>query len=172
MRDNFSDELHEHSDELHEHLNEWEQQILNVVDTYEDRVSQQSIISMSQYDLNCNELIQVRMPQSYDHSLLAAVLAVKYEKSLLIYTDTDHLISLDSKVDSLLKGEEQKFNKISMFEIYYAIIESNKNSIYLDRIRDKLINSKIIIVDNASKVPEMVKDFILSIATSQVVFLN
>ena len=73
-------------------------------------------------------------------------------------------------------GIQSNFQAVSAYEIFYAIQEQNRGipSQIFESLKDKFIKSKIIVVDDSCKMPDLVKDFILQVAkdTTTIVMLG
>jgi len=165
-------------------LRKWQEAVEDWFSEYDAYVGSEMMQSLQQYDINKKSSLNIKMADGAGHtfltSYLSSVLPLKHGTPpvVVIYFDVEHLKVIESAQKDICNSspsETISTNQIfmSVFELYYAINESahGVSSSNLQRIKTK-INGNVVIVDNASELPNNVRDFILTVATNAVVFLG
>ena len=144
----------------------------------EDRTKEESLLSLSDYDLNKATQIKIKLPVGSGHTFLTAYLSMDFD-SVIINTDVDHWQEIANYRKELDNGEPCSNSTIvSVFELFYAIHHANlvhqpvKLLSSIETLKKRISAQSLVIVDKASSIPTLVEDFILSVARGPVVFLD
>jgi hypothetical protein len=146
----------------------WQDDVFRAVLEHEDERSAEQYQGAPEWNVNKELAITVAMPSKQGHTFLANFIAAKQD-AILVYRDIKHLKAVTGNF-ALAPGSQT----VSMYEIFYALFKPDvqQPSPELAEMTKRIRTAKPVIVDEAGRVPQQVKDFILANAQGPIVFLG
>jgi hypothetical protein len=159
-------------------LKDWQKVIIDCVNGHETLVGSQNFQSLSDYDINRQTSLRIKLPKGIGHTTLTAYIANKYP-SLVVYLDAKHLKEIED-IGSLWNVKHNKDTEtISIYELlYFQNQNASVRTIYrnnLEDIKKKFNNKQVVVVDATSTMPiylEGLEDIIWPLAKGIVILLG
>ena len=148
-------------------LRGWQSDVVNMIQEHESIRGEERYQGVTDWSINKDLAIQVAMPKGSGHTFLANYIASNIP-SIIVYKD----------MANYREFSEMPFHNdsetASMYEIYFAIHNHNTQGPAQDllEMNKKMATQKVIVVDNALRLPISVKDYIFSIAQGPIVLLG
>jgi hypothetical protein len=149
-------------------LSGWQDDIVKMVDEHESVRDDDRYQGVPELAVNKEISITVILPRGSGHTFLANYLAASYP-SVLVYGNRANLIEITEHFELHPESEI-----ISMYEIFYALYKPDIHlpSQEMVEMNKRFATKKLIVVDNALRVPQPVKDYIYGLARGPIVFLG
>ena len=136
--------------------------------------------SLSDYDLNKLSQIKIKLPKKSGHTFLTAYLSTIYD-CVIIHRDVEHWEEIAAYRKGILEKIDTPTPKctiISVYELFYAthfatLVQKPLNLLSTtETLKKRIVGQRAVIVDMASSIPQLAEDFVLSVATGPLIFLD
>ncbi len=154
-------------------LHDWQKVVVDYVASWDDMAGEQSMQSVGDFERNSRLSIIIKMYKNAGHTFLTSYLANLYP-STIIYHDMAHW----RQIDDIGAGFDFEMlpvtQAVSVFEIYHGITEmqSNMPSIGLQKLKQKVRSSNIVVVDKASELSKTAKEWLMNVSPGPLIFLG
>jgi len=149
-------------------LKTWQMAINQLIEEHDAIAGSEKMQTMQEYDRNNESAIRVHLPRGSGHSTFAVWL-YSNRPTLLIYTTHMHMSMLDGIMKEWDFKTHTNSQAISAYEIFYAIQENGRSvpSAHFQDLKNRFQTNppELIVIDMSSKIPPIVIDFILQIAS-------
>jgi len=152
---------------------EWQKVVITGIDQYEDYACTEDMISISEYEKNKASAIAVSYPRGFGHTSLATYIGSKYPSLILVFGFEHYEDSLKKRMEEFGLRLHEDSHIMSVYEVIYALLSVAPDGIMpdIEKIKDKF-RDRVIVVDEAVKLPNRVKDFIYAISTKAIILLG
>lgn len=155
-------------------LKDWQKVVLDLIEEHEDLVNSEEYVSLSDYSKNDLTKIKISLPRGSGHTFLVSYLAVK-KSAVIIYRDLEHYHIIRKYIDDIVSKEKETYdvNKtvfLSVFELYHMLAEKDESNI--NRIKNKMQDKEVIVIDGASKLLPGIEEFSLHVSRGKVLLLD
>lgn len=148
-------------------LSGWQKDVIAAIENNEDLRGEERFQGRPGFEVAQDTSVTVKLPGE-DNTLFATYLASVYE-TLLVYTDHKHFRAIEDA--GFVDGKSET---ISMHEIYYTLYkpDARQPCEELLQLNDRVSKKKVIIIDKASKVAQVIRDYLYNNSTGIVVMLG
>lgn len=148
-------------------LKGWQLDVLDAIVAHEELRGQEQYQGVGTYQTNRDLGISISMPQGAGYTALIKVIAENHP-TLIVYADSKHYRANYQDVSWTVS------ETISMHEIYYALTKPNVHQPCeeLAEINDRVLTKKVVVVENANKLPQVVRDYLYNESSGIVIMLG
>jgi hypothetical protein len=149
-------------------LSIWQKQVIITIDGHEELRDSDQYQGVAEFNINRSLGVSIAMPRGSGHTYLSNFIASKYP-SVLVYDTMKHFQQLTSRFPL-----HTNTDTISKYEIFYGLNKPDvrQPSPEFMAMRERFLNKKVIVVDNALSVSDDIKNFIYSVSNGIVVLLG
>lgn len=134
-------------------LKDWQKIVIDYIESHDDFAHTESMMGCSDYERNMLSRIRVGLPSGEGHTFLSAKIACSYP-TLFIYKDMQHWREICQNGQIHEDDLHPKTSLVSSFEISHDIFASYDKSNRLEELKNKFIDKKVILIDDATEITE------------------
>ena len=165
---------------IFEKLEPWQEVVINeVVRCYKDVTDKDEIVSLANYEKNDRMKVSVQFPKGSGHTFLTSYFANEqdsFDSVAIVYRDKEHLDEIIHN-SQCFECKTHDVSYISFYELYYTV-QQNYAMHPDENIKSDLkylkgkLDKEIVVVDEASKLPKIVYDFLLGYVQGVLLLLD
>lgn len=138
---------------MNKDLNSWQKSIIDLIEKHEDFVNTEEMLNLSDFDRNRASRIHVSLPKGEGHTFLAAYIACVYP-TMFIYKDMVHWKEVCKNGKITEDNLNPRTSLVSAYEISHDIFASYDKSNHLNELKKRLVDKKVVLIDNATEIFE------------------